>query len=53
MYGDVIVILVLAVIVFFAVRAMWRRRKEGGCSGCSGCSGCCNGGSCQTNPTKQ
>ncbi len=51
MLGDGIVILVLAVMVFFAVRSMWRRRKAGGCSGCSGCSGCCHSSTCQTEKT--
>ncbi len=44
MAGDLIVILVLAVVVFFAVRSMWRQYKAGGCcdGNCGSCSGCGN-----------
>lgn len=38
--GDIIVIIVVLVGVFFALRHVFRRRKSGGCCGCSSCSGC-------------
>lgn len=38
--GDIIVIVVVLVGVFFALRHVFRRRKSGGCCGCSSCSGC-------------
>ena len=43
--GDIIVIIVVLVGVFFALRHVFRRRKSGGCCGCSSCSGCsgCSG----------
>ena len=52
--GDIIVIAALALIVGFAVRALVRQRKKGGCAGCScncaqrdGCPACGKGkGSC-------
>ncbi len=50
--GDMIIIAVLLVAVFFAARAIIKSKKSGGCSGdcsscgkcggCSGCSGCCS-----------
>jgi len=40
--GNLIVIIILAVLVFFAARSIWRSHKSGGCAGCSGCGG----GSC-------
>ena len=48
-FGDIIVLAVIAVIVFFVVRSLIKQSKSGGCAGsrkCSsgGCSGC--GGSC-------
>ncbi|MBQ0097957.1 MAG: FeoB-associated Cys-rich membrane protein [Oscillospiraceae bacterium] len=36
---DYIIILVLAVLVFFAVRYIVKRKKDGKCVGCS-CSNC-------------
>lgn len=42
--GDIIVLSVLAVSVFLAVRSMVKSRKSGCCGSCSGCSGC--SGSC-------
>ena len=47
--GDIAVIAVLLVAVFFAARSLWKKQKQGGCAGCScgcsecsgGCSGCC------------
>ena len=42
--SNLIVILILAVIVFLAVRSIWRNRKNGGCGyGCTGCTGNCAG----------
>ena len=39
--ATAIVCIILAIIVFFAVRSIIKKRKSGGCScGCSGCSGC-------------
>lgn len=46
MFGDILVLLILAVAVWFAVRYMWRESKKGGCAGCSGCSGCKPGSGC-------
>lgn len=38
---DYLVLLAVATAVFFAVRAIVKRRKKGGCAGCSGnCSAC-------------
>jgi hypothetical protein len=38
---DYLVLLAIATAVFFAVRAIVKRRKKGGCVGCSGnCSAC-------------
>ena len=43
--STVIVGLLVALLVFFAVRAVVRQSKSGGCSGCGGgCAGC--SGSC-------
>ena len=44
-FGDVIILAVIGLAVFFAVRVMRKDRKKGGCAGCSGCSGHC--GSCK------
>ena len=45
--ATIIVLIVLAVILFFLGRSFIRDRKSGGCSGCSGgCSGCGGGESC-------
>ena len=41
--GDILVLSVLAVIVFLAVRSMLKNRKKGCCGSCSGCSGGCSG----------
>ena len=45
--GNLIVIIILAVLVFFAARSIWRTHKSGGCSGCGGgsCAGCSGCGS--------
>ncbi len=42
MISTVIVCLLIAAAVFFAVRSVWRSHKSGRCCGCSGgaCSGC-------------
>lgn len=36
--STIIVLVILAVILFFAIRAIVRTKKKGGCVGCSGCS---------------
>ncbi len=36
--GYAIVLTVLGLVVFFAIRYLWRERKNGGCGG--GCSSC-------------
>lgn len=44
---DIIVLLLVAVALFFCIRSIIRNKKRGGSScgcGCTGCSGC--GGSC-------
>ncbi len=40
--GNIIVIAILAVVVFFAARSLYRSHKRGGgCSGdCGNCKGC-------------
>ena len=35
-----VIMLLIAVAVFFAVRAVMKSSKNGGCAGCDGCSGC-------------
>lgn len=42
--ADIIVIVLVIVAVFFALRAMVKAKKKGSCVGCSGCSdgGCCS-----------
>ena len=48
--GNIIVLLILAVLVFFAARSLYRSHKAGGgCGGdCGSCGGCgCGGDSCQ------
>ena len=37
--ATIIVLIVLAVILFFLGRSFIRDRKNGGCSGCPGCGG--------------
>ena len=45
--ATIIVLIVLAVILFFFGRSFIRDRKNGGCSGCpGGCPGCGGGKSC-------
>ncbi|MGI6029022.1 MAG: FeoB-associated Cys-rich membrane protein [Candidatus Heteroscillospira sp.] len=43
-FGDVIVLAVLAVVAAFAARSLWKSHKKGGgcsCSGnCANCSSC-------------
>jgi len=39
---DILLIIPIAIIVFFAVRRTVRTRKSGGCGcGCAGCNGAC------------
>ena len=39
---DVLLIVALAAVIFFAVRRTVRTRKSGGCGcGCPGCTGAC------------
>ena len=47
-FPSLIILLVVAVALFFAVRSFVRAGKVGGCGSCgtSGCSGCSSGGSC-------
>ena len=44
---DILILAVVAVWIFLAVRSAWRARKKGGCGcgscGCSGCTGHCSG----------
>ncbi|MBR0342833.1 MAG: FeoB-associated Cys-rich membrane protein [Oscillospiraceae bacterium] len=50
--GNLIVIAVLAIVVFFAARSVWRTHKSGGCSGCGGnCSGCSGCHACEMHNT--
>lgn len=43
--GDIIVLLILAVVVVLVVRSMWMNHKKGGhCAGCSGNCGSCSAG---------
>ena len=41
--ADIIILILVAVAVFFAIRAMVKAKKKGSCVGCSSCSnnGCC------------
>ena len=45
---SLIILLLVAVALFFAVRTFVRAGRVGGCGSCgsSGCSGCSGGGSC-------
>lgn len=39
--ADYVILAIIAVAIFFAVRSLVRRGKKGGCGcGCSDCSGC-------------
>ena len=40
MIATVIVGIILAAVVFFAIRSMVKRRKDGCSCGCEGCRGC-------------
>ncbi|MGM9973665.1 MAG: FeoB-associated Cys-rich membrane protein [Clostridiaceae bacterium] len=43
MIGDILILGILAVCMFFAIRKIIKTKKSGGCSGCShseGCSSC-------------
>ena len=44
-WGNVIVLAVLAIVVALAARSLWKERKNGGgCSGdCASCRGGCHG----------
>ena len=43
--ATVIVLVVLAAVLFFLGRSLFRQKKSGGCSGCPGCgSGSCGSG---------
>ena len=42
-FGDALVLAVIALGVFFAIRSMVKQKKAGGCAGCSGCGGGCSG----------
>ena len=42
--GNLIAILLVALLVFVSGREIWKSHKSGGCGGsCSGCSGNCAG----------
>lgn len=41
---DYVIILLVACLIFFALRHIRRTAKKGGCGGCGGCGGSC--GSC-------
>lgn len=45
---SLIILLLVAVALFFAVRSFVRAGRVGGCGSCgtSGCSGCSSGGDC-------
>ena len=34
---DMMIVLVVALLLFWAIRSVWRNQKKGGCSGCSVC----------------
>ena len=38
--ADWVILALLAVCVFLAVRSVLRQRKKGGCPGCGGCGSC-------------
>ena len=40
--ATIIVLVILAVVLFFVGRSVIRDRKNGGCSGCPGCGGKCS-----------
>ena len=40
MIGDIFIIGILAVCMFFAVKKIVKTKKNGGCAGCSGSEGC-------------
>ncbi len=42
---TIILLLIIAVAVFFAIRSIWLSKKAGGCIGCSDCKSCshCSG----------
>ena len=44
--GDFIVLAVLGVVLFFAIRAIIRAQKNGSCCGCSSKGGSCSCGKC-------
>lgn len=45
-YGDILVILVLALVVGLIIRGMIVDKKKGKSCGCSSCSGCAMAGAC-------
>lgn len=46
---DLFFLALIALGVFFAVRSIRRRHKNGGCCGCGDCNGSCSGCSgCET-----
>lgn len=45
--GTFVVGAILAIIIFFAARSVYKNIKGGGCAGgCSGCSGCNHAAAC-------
>jgi len=49
---DYLIILAVALLLFFAVRYLRRVKKQGGCAGCSGCSGRSGCASCPSKNKK-
>ena len=39
---NYIIIGIIVMILYFAIRSIIKNRKKGGCAGCSSCSGCGN-----------
>ena len=52
---EIVITVLIALSVFFALRRIVRMRKSGCSCGCSGCSGCCAacGGGCETARKKE
>ncbi len=51
--GTLLILALVAVVVFFAVRSLWRQHKAGGCCGnCAQCGGCSGKSACCENTAK-
>lgn len=44
--GTLIIAALVLLAVFFAVRSIWKRRKQGGCAGCPNCAACVGTAAC-------